>query len=255
MIWLTSFIFISCGPSAREGTIVGNPSQTRPSLSELSTRDYGSGYEKGFWFTGTEGVLTSIELIDIDGHSTTESHTQHMTLLGEEVFELPAGVWSEIHVSFEDIYLSGYIYESQPQLIMVERLDVELYAPEINIDGSSINFELGVSGWLDSYYDWSTSGDIIISETENSNALDALMHQSALYLDLNDDGRIGEAERESALLAAGADRELGDVSFVTDDMTNISAERGCQSVLHTTPVSRALLLLCFSFALIGYRRR
>ena len=92
------FFLIACAPTEREGTIVGNPSQTRPSLADIYTKDNDDSgntpYEiPEFWYTGTEGVLVDVELIDMDGQSHTESYNQHMTLLGEDVFELPTGQW------------------------------------------------------------------------------------------------------------------------------------------------------------------
>jgi hypothetical protein len=254
MFLLSSFLFIACEPREHEGTIVGNPSQTRPSLSKMSTQDH-DNVDKDFWYTGTEGVLTSIELIDLDGNSTYEEYNQHMTLLGDDTFMLPPGVWSGMVVSFEDIFLSGYVYEGQTQLIDVAQLSIELYGPNIPTDGNEINFELGAVGWLDNYDGWSNPGELSISESQNESSLSALNFQSALYLDQNGNGIIDESERENALLAAGPDRELGNVDFmvVDDGVTNISSDTGCHAG-HSNPINN-IFMVFLPFALLYFRRK
>ena len=92
-------LLFSCAPIEREGTIVGNPSQTRPSLADIYTKENDDGANTTydipeFWYTGTEGVLVEVELVDPDGQIQVETYNTHMTLLGDDVFELPAGQWA-----------------------------------------------------------------------------------------------------------------------------------------------------------------
>lgn len=261
-MFLFLFSLLACAPTEREGTIVGNPSQTRPSLAEIYTKD-SNEYNKtsydipDFTYTGTEGVLVSVELFDGDGQLHTESYEQSMSLLGESVFELPPGQWTAMTVHFEDIAISGYFFEDNPHLILMDALSVELYGTEFNTDDSEINLEVGDAGWLNSYNNWPSSDDIIVSDVENSQAFESVGRQSALFQDLDGDRLISVDERENALLAAGPDRNLEDVDFVepTEQGIDISADSGCQSVRSQNRLPQTWFLTLGLSCLMVCRRR
>ncbi|MGC6510958.1 MAG: hypothetical protein ACON4U_21260 [Myxococcota bacterium] len=256
------FTLFACAPIEREGTIVGNPSQTRPSFADIQPKeDNGSESTDSetpeFWYTGTEGVLVEVALVDINGQRLTEVYNQHMTLLGEDVFDLPAGQWTSMIATFEDIYISGYFFEDNPHLIVVDSFELELYSPSFNTDSLEIILEIGDAGWLNVHEDWQSNDDIVISESSNPIAFQSLSRQSALFQDLDGNQVISIDEREMALLAAGPDRDLGDIEFmnVNSESTKISSETGCHAAHLSQPKSTIVLLLVGLLGVLATRRR
>ena len=255
-------LLFSCAPIEREGTIVGNPSQTRPSLADIYTKDNDDGTNTPydipeFWYTGTEGVLVEVELVDPDGQTQVETYNTHMTLLGEDVFELPAGQWAEVTATFEDIYISGYFFEDNSHLIIMDSFQVELFSPSFNSDSLEFNLEIGDAGWLNGYENWSDSDDIVISETENMEAYNSLSRQSALFLDVDGDQLVSLDERENALLAAGPERALGEIEFMdaNPETVNLSSETGCQALALPQARSNLFLLMVTVLGVLSVRRR
>jgi len=254
-------LLISCAPIEREGTIVGNPNKTKPSLAKFydTVGDQNSPTElenPDFWYTGAEGMLIQIELSSPTGNTTTHVLDQHLTLLGDDSFSLPDGIWTALSITIEDIQISGFYSSGEEQNIYLERVIIDLYGPDFITENNEFTFEIADNGWLQSTVSSDLDNDITITESDYPLLYAAIAAQSALFLDLQGDGHLNSEERESTLIAAGPERDMTGVDFMETINTSndsVSGETGCQSMGISS--SSSALLSFFGFVLFSYRRK
>ncbi len=171
-----------------QGTVVGNPGDAYARLAPADGD-----------VTVTSAMLEVEELVlvacDGDQREVELGEDEVVDLLGAGFLgQLPGGSWCELRLDeVEELSLAGTSSGGDWQLDAdIEGLALQALDVDFVIDGGSFVLELAEPGWLaDS------------PATFQSTVTD----RSALFLDLDEDGEVDDAEREQAAVAAGADRE------------------------------------------------
>jgi len=195
-VWLLALLpLIACRPTEPvSGTAVGNPNGM--SAAAASGTD----------LTWTQGRLNlqglSLEACN-DGALRVIAVGASLDLLAPNPLPLPEGDWCALAIrGGSTVTLEGDAAEGATLSLALTLDDLRF---EADLDNADLLVELGSPGWIDAGDLWLEPGEALTigptSEWHDYLARD-LADQSALFVDLDQDGLLSEAERSSGALAA-----------------------------------------------------
>lgn len=188
-------LLLACIVDPSQGTAVGNPTgldvQTAPGTS--------------IGFTSASAKVTSATQTACDGSVTTIAVNQQVDLLGGTRLTLGKSSFCALALQFGSPLSmtgtgSGHV------------ASLNLTVPEVKVSSTEIKpgifvLELGTPGWVDLLDSDLSKGDVTVTEGDprHSALVAAILHQSSLFTDDDEDGKVEDREREHASAEAEDD--------------------------------------------------
>ena len=203
---LTTLLLFACTPGQKDpgGTAVGNPGEATMRLGE----------NEDFTWNDASARLSELIVTDCEGSEEVVTLNEEFSFLGEDAIPLPPGNHCAFRLVFDGLMqVHG---ETEPDTTFTMTLaipndEIAVYTTGgVNIDETITILEMSSPNLLSEEDLNLIDGDeTLFTETSELSEFyaDTIASQSALWLDVDDDGDVSSAERAAGPISAGDEWE------------------------------------------------